>query len=239
MVDSTILPLTLDGATVRKGGQQIVGPLALTMGGVGCSIVIGPNGAGKTTLLRLMHGLERASSGSVKWALKQSEVFTRQSFVFQTPVVMRRSVIENIAYPLHVRGIDRKIAIGEAEKWIDKVGLMKSTHKDANVLSGGEKQKLAIARALITKPDVLFLDEPTTNLDGSSTQDIEKLIRRARDAGTRIVMATHDFGQARRLADEVLFMHHGIVHERAAAEIFFADPGTTEAQVFLRGDLLL
>ena len=239
MVNSTILPLILNRVTVRKGGQQIVGPLSLTMGGIGCSIVIGPNGAGKTTLLRLMHGLERASSGSVKWALKQSEVFIRQSFVFQTPVVMRRSVIENIAYPLLVRGIDRKVALGDAEEWIGEVGLTKSAHKDANVLSGGEKQKLAIARALITKPDVLFLDEPTTNLDGSSTHDIEKLIRRARDAGTRIVMATHDFGQARRLADEVLFMYHGIIHEQAPAEDFFAGPKTTEAQIFLRGDLLL
>ncbi|MZR31369.1 ATP-binding cassette domain-containing protein [Sneathiella litorea] len=235
----TILPVELNGAVVRKGEKIIIGPLDLSIGGTGCSILIGPNGAGKTTLLRLLHGLERANSGAVKWSARKNEVFSRQSFVFQSPVVLRRSGVENIAYPLIVRGVARKMARAEAEKWIDEIGLGDVGRYDAHVLSGGEKQKLAMARALITKPEVLFLDEPTANLDGASTLEIERLILSARDKGTRIIMATHDFGQARRLADDILFMHRGRIHERASTEDFFDEPKTEEANKFIRGDLLL
>ena len=238
MVD-TILPVILQDAIVRKGSKQIVGPLDLAFDGPGCSILIGPNGAGKTTFLRLLHGLERVSKGRIRWAAKNSEAFSRQSFVFQTPVVLRRSGIENIAYPLYVRGTSRRNARLEAEKWANDIGLGSVAHQDANVLSGGEKQKLAMARALITKPDVLFLDEPTTNLDGASTQEIEGLILSAVKNGTRIIMATHDFGQARRLASEILFMYRGRIHERTVAREFFDAPQTEEATKFIRGDLLL
>ena len=238
MVES-ILPVSLENVSVRKGGKSILGPLDLYIGETGCSIVIGPNGAGKTTLLRLMHGLERASSGSVKWAVRKSAAYARQSFVFQTPVMLRRSVIENIAYQLYVRGVGRRTARATAEEWVAKVGLEEAAFLDAHVLSGGEKQKLATARALITAPDILFLDEPTTNLDGASTLEIEALIRTANEDGTRIVMATHDFGQARRLATEILFMYHGVIHERAAVSDFFDGPKTKEAATFIRGDLLI
>ena len=235
----TILPVELNGAVVRKGDKNIIGPLDLSITGAGCSILIGPNGAGKTTFLRLLHGLERATSGAVKWSGRKSKAFSRQSFVFQSPVVLRRSGIENIAYPLYVRGINRKTARAEAEKWIDDIGLSDVGRYDAHVLSGGERQKLAMARALITKPEVLFLDEPTANLDGASTLEIERLILAAREAGTCIIMATHDFGQARRLATEILFMYRGHIHERASTEFFFNDPETEEARKFIRGDLLL
>ncbi|MEX0582577.1 MAG: ATP-binding cassette domain-containing protein, partial [Sneathiella sp.] len=222
-----------------KSGKAILGPLNLKIEGIGCSVIIGPNGAGKTTLLRLMHGLERASEGSVNWAIRKSAVYARQSFVFQTPVVLRRSVMENIAYPLYVRGVTRRMARATAEEWIAKVGLEHAALREAHVLSGGEKQKLAMARALIIAPDILFLDEPTTNLDGASTQEIEALIRTAIEGGTRIVMATHDFGQARRLATEILFMYHGVIHERAAVSDFFDGPKTDEAATFVIGDILI
>lgn len=238
MVES-ILPVKLQSAAVRKGQKNIIGPIDLSMGGSGCSVLIGPNGAGKTTFLRLLHGLERATSGAVNWSARKSEVYRRQSFVFQSPVVLRRSGIENIAYPLYVRGVTRKVARIEAEKWIDEIGLGEAGRYDANVLSGGEKQKLAMARALITQPEVLFLDEPTANLDGASTLEIERLIISAREQGMRIIMATHDFGQARRLADEILFMYRGKIHERCSTEDFFEEPRTQEAQKFIRGDLLL
>ncbi|WP_340150430.1 ATP-binding cassette domain-containing protein [uncultured Sneathiella sp.] len=236
---ASILPVSLQNVSVRKGGKPILGPLDLHIGETGCSIVIGPNGAGKTTLLRLMHGLEQASSGSVKWSVRKSDAYARQSFVFQTPVMLRRSVIENIAYPLYVRGVGHRTARATAEDWTAKVGLEYAAHRNALVLSGGEKQKLAMARALITAPDILFLDEPTTNLDGASTQEIEALIRVATEEGTRIVMATHDFGQASRLASEILFMYHGAIHERAAVSDFFDGPKTKEATTFIRGDLLI
>ncbi len=236
---NSILPLDIENACVRKRGVQIVGPLNIRIKEIGCMIVMGPNGSGKTTFLRLMHGLDKARTGSLKWNGNRDVVNARQAFVFQTPVVMRRSVRENIAYPLIVRGVSKKAAIAKADEWIDEVGLHSSADKDALVLSGGEKQKLALARALITEPELLFLDEPSTNLDGGSTHDIEALILKARDSGTRIIMATHDFGQARRLADEVCFMYHGVIHEHADNGDFFSSPKTSEAQAFIRGDILL
>lgn len=235
----SILPLTVENAVVKKQGTQIIGPVSITLEGNGCSIVMGPNGSGKTTLLRLMHGLEKAKKGKVHWQGEKSEIYQKQSFVFQTPVVMRRSVAENIAYPLTVRGHSWKEALKKAAFWIEEVGLNDSINKEAHVLSGGEKQKLAMARALISKPEVLFLDEPSTNLDGASTFEIEKLIVKAQNDGTRIVMATHDFGQARRLATEIIFMHHGSIHEHAINGDFFSGPKTEEAKAFLRGDILI
>ncbi|TNE36935.1 MAG: ATP-binding cassette domain-containing protein [Alphaproteobacteria bacterium] len=236
---TSILPLKLEEATVRKGGSRILGPLDLTLDGEGCTILLGPNGAGKTTLLRLLHGLDRTSGGQARWATPREEAYLRQSFVFQSPVVMRRSVRDNIAYPLLVRGVGRKEARERAVEWIAHVGLAGADDKPAQILSGGEKQKLAIARALIIKPEVLFLDEPAANLDGTSTRDIEALILRAARAGTRIVMATHNFGQARRLADDILFIYRGRIHERGPAKEFFAGPETKEAETFIKGDLLL
>lgn len=236
---TSILPLEMEDASVIKRGVQIVGPLTMRLEGAGCSIIIGPNGSGKTTFLRLMHGLEKTRTGRVKWQGSKSEIYQKQSFVFQAPVVLRRSVTENIAYPLLVRGEARVTALKEAATWIEEIGLQDSAEKEAYVLSGGEKQKLAMARALITKPEILFLDEPSTNLDGASTQEIEKLIKNAQSNGTRIVMATHDFGQARRLASEIFFMYHGCIHEYALNGDFFAGPKTEEAKAFIRGDILL
>lgn len=235
----SILPLAIESAVVTKQGTRIIGPVSLTLDGVGCSILMGPNGSGKTTLLRLMHGLEKAKKGNVRWQGNKSEIYQKQSFVFQTPVVMRRSVAENIAYPLTVRGLSWKDALKEAAFWIEEVGLKDSRQKEARVLSGGEKQKLAMARALISRPEVLFLDEPSTNLDGASTFEIESLIVKAQNNGTRIVMATHDFGQARRLATDIIFMYHGSIHEHAINGDFFSGPKTEEAKAFIRGDILI
>lgn len=236
---TSILPLIMKGACVRKQRTQIVGPLSMRLEGDGCSIIIGPNGSGKTTFLRLMHGLEKASEGAVKWQGRKSDIYAQQSFVFQTPVVMRRSVAENIAFPLTVRGMSWKAALKEADIWIEEVGLQESARKDARVLSGGEKQKLAMARALIIKPEILFLDEPSTNLDGASTHEIERLIKNAVEDHTRIIMATHDLGQARRLSTEIFFMYHGLIHEHAINGNFFENPKTEEAIAFIRGDILL
>ncbi|MEH6474950.1 MAG: ATP-binding cassette domain-containing protein [Sneathiella sp.] len=235
----SILPLTLTNVAVEKSGKVILGPASWMLSPSGCTIVMGPNGAGKTTLLRLMHGLQKPTAGTVTWQTSFKAACDKQSFIFQTPVVMRRSVLENLIFPLRVRGTPKSAAIEEASNWLTAVGLESFEHKPASVLSGGEKQKLAVARALIIKPDVLFLDEPTTNLDGASTQAIENLIQAAISSGTRIVMATHDMGQARRLASEVVFLLRGKIHEFTDGELFFTDPETPEAKSFLQGDILL
>ena len=234
----SILPLVLTGAATRKRGKTLIGPVDLTVGAEGFTIVIGPNGSGKTSLLQLMHGLGRVSEGSVSWNVSQAEAQRSQAYVFQTPIMMRRRVVDCIAYPLLLTGSGRKDARARASEWATRLGLGEALDRPATVLSGGEKQKLALARALIRKPEILFLDEPCANLDGRATREIEAILREAYRAGTRIVMATHDMGQAKRLSTEIAFLYKGMIHEYGSAETFFSTPKTHEAQAFLRGDIL-
>jgi len=237
-VVTDILPLIVRDAKVRMRGKTIVGPIDLDLSGTGVTVVMGPNGAGKTTLLRMLHGLARLSSGTIDWAIPVQQAQTRQGFVFQTPIVLRRSVRDNIAYPLVLHGVARKEARARADHWGTRVGLADMLMRPARVLSGGEKQKLALARALIRDPSVLFLDEPTASLDGRSMREIETILLTAAHEGTRIVMATHNMGQAKRLAQEVIFLYRGLVHERNHAAAFFAGPAKPEAAAFIKGDIV-
>jgi len=234
----SILPLTVRAAMVKHRGKTLVGPVDLDLSGTGITVVMGPNGAGKTTMLRMLHGLARLSNGSVAWNTDLATAQTRQAFVFQTPVVLRRTVRDNIAFPLLLRGVARAQARSRADHWAARVGLGDMTVRPAGVLSGGEKQKLALARALIAGPQILFLDEPTANLDGKSMREIETILTEITAEGTRIVMATHNIGQARRLASEVFFMYRGGVHERGPASAFFSQPETPEAAAFIKGDIV-
>ena len=145
---------------------------------------------------------------------------------------------DNLTYPLRIQNVPRKIANAEAERWAARIGLTQVLTRSAAVLSGGEKQKLALARALIRKPEVLFLDEPCASLDGRATREIETLLLQASADGTRIIMATHDMGQARRLGSEVLFILQGKLHEFSPAEVFFTNAKTDAARAFLNGDII-
>lgn len=234
----SILPLRLEAAAVRRGGNRLVGPVDIEIGAEGVTMVIGPNGSGKTSLLRLMHGLERAAEGRVRWAVPRTEARTRQAYVFQNPILMRRPVVGNIAYPLLVHGVRRAEARRRAAGWAEKIGLGEALERPASSLSGGERQKLALARALVRRPEILFLDEPCANLDGRATREIEAILAAARDGGTRIVMATHDMGQARRLATEVFFLLRGRVREAASGRDALERLATPEALAFLNGDIL-
>lgn len=233
-----ILPLTMHAATAHIRGKRLVGPVDLTLSTEGFTIVIGPNGAGKTTLLRLMHGLQRLSGGEVEWAVPQAKARQKQAYVFQAPIMMRRRVIDSIAYPLQLRGMSAKAARLKAETCAGHFGLEHMLQSWAPVLSGGEKQKLSLARALIVEPEILFLDEPCANLDGRATREIESILQKVQAEGTRIVMSTHNMGQARRLAGDVIFMLNGKVHERELAGVFFANPATPEAKAFINGDIV-
>ena len=233
-----ILPLRVTGAGVRRRGKRLIGPVDLEVGETGFTVVIGPNGAGKTSLLRLLHGLERPGDGGVAWRVPEVDARAHQAYVFQSPIMMRRTALESVAYALRVHGVSRRKARSRAREWLDRVGLGAAADRPAQVLSGGERQKLALARALIREPQVLFLDEPCASLDGRATREIEAILSGAYDQGVRILMSTHDMGQARRLATEVLFLHKGLIHEAAPAEAFFADPATAEARAFLKGDIL-
>ncbi len=237
MVSQSIIP-ALEGALVRRRGKAILGPLDLTLAATGFTIILGPNGSGKTTLLKVLHGVERLTEGQRNWAVQETQARAEQAYVFQSPTILRRTVAQNLAYPLQlIRTPKAEIAIKVVE-WANRIGLGDALDRHAPNLSGGEKQKLALARALIRRPKVLFLDEPSANLDGRATREIEALLIATHHHGTRIVMATHDMGQARRLATDVLFMLRGKVHDQGAAPEIFNAPGTPQTDAFFRGDIV-
>ena len=219
-----MLPLRLQGVSFLR----ILEPLSLDIEAGPSTVILGANGAGKSVLMRLMHGLLAPSTGTVAWRSPG-----RQAMVFQRPVMLRRSALANVAYALRVAGQDE----GQAMDALKEVGLAHLAHRPARVLSGGEQQRLALARAWALHPEVLFLDEPTASLDPSATREIESVIRAFDAAGTKIVMATHNLGQARRLADEIIYLHQGRVLERAPVDEFFARPATPEAAAFMKGEL--
>jgi tungstate transport system ATP-binding protein len=224
-----ILPLRLEGVAYRG----IIEPLTLELGSGPSTIILGANGAGKSVLMRLMHGLLAPTGGKISWSGDNPR--RHQAMVFQRPVMLRRSALANVIYALKVAGLAdaHRVAMGALEE----VGLAHLAHRSARVLSGGEQQRLALARAWALHPEVLFLDEPTASLDPSATREIEALIRAFDAAGTKVVMATHSLGQARRLGDEVLFIHQGRLAERAPVDRFFSQPGSAEAAAFLKGEL--
>jgi tungstate transport system ATP-binding protein len=235
---SGLFPLKVRGALTRHKGKVLVGPIDLELDGTGTCVVLGPNGAGKTTLLRMLHGIARLHGGTINWACGTQAARNAQAFVFQQPVMLRRSVLDNLVYPLRMRGVPRNEARQKAGEWAARAGLTEMLERQATVLSGGERQKLALARALIGEPALVFLDEPSASLDGRATREIEEILTTSSAAGTRFILSTHDMGQARRLASRVIFLLSGKVHETGPAAEFFAGPATPEARAFLKGDIV-
>lgn len=235
---SDLFPLHLKAAETSRRGKRLVGPVNLSLDGDGVSVLMGPNGSGKTSLLRMMHGAARLTAGSIVWNCDTEAARRAQAFVFQRPVMLRRTVLENLIYPLVVRGMSRAAAKDAARIWAERTGLTNLLQRAAPALSGGEQQKLALARALITTPKLVFLDEPTAALDGRTTRAIEDILRQTSLSGTRLILSTHDIGQARRLADQIVFLHEGHVVETGPAGAFFDAPSTAQARAFLRGDIV-
>lgn len=224
-----ILPLRLESVSFL----DVIKPVSLQIDAGHSTIILGANGAGKSVLMRLMHGLLEPTKGQVCWQVVEPR--RHQAMVFQRPIMLRRSALANVVYALNVAGV--RDAEGPAMEALQEVGLAHLAHRAARVLSGGEQQRLALARAWALHPEVLFLDEPTASLDPSAAHEIENVIRAFDAAGTKIVMATHNLGQARRLADEVIYLHQGRVLERASVERFFSQPETAEAAAFIKGEL--
>ena len=230
----TRLPLALDRVRFAAGGVAILHDVSCTLAAGPPAIVLGPNGAGKSVLLRLCHGLLAPTSGSIH-AGNRAASTERTAMVFQRPVMLRRSALANVAYPLD---LPRGAAKQKAAALLERVGLAHLAARPARRLSGGEQQRVALARAWALDPEILFLDEPTASLDPAATRAVEEIVREIAASGVKIVMATHDLGQARRLAGEVVFLHAGWLVEHAPAAQFFDRPQSSEAAKFLRGELL-
>ncbi|MCG6872999.1 MAG: ATP-binding cassette domain-containing protein [Gammaproteobacteria bacterium] len=233
-----LLPLQAAGVTLDIAGQRLVDDVSFTLQPGSRTVVMGPNGAGKSLLLRLLHGLLEPSAGQIRWGgvPVNPDVRRRQALVFQRPVLLRRSVAANIDFVLRLRGTEGR---QQRDEILERVGLLERMRQPARLLSGGEQQRLALARALATRPEVLLLDEPTASLDPASVQTIETIVTAAHAEGIHIIFVTHDIGQARRLGDEVVFLHGGRLCEQAPARDFFNRPASQAAQAYLDGRIVL
>lgn len=233
-----MLPLALEDVSFIVGGRTLIDRVSCEFTPGPRTVILGANGAGKSVLMRLCHGLLTPTSGRIAWRGSNDELRPRaQAMVFQRPVMLRRSALGNVIYGLELAGVARAARERRARTVLDAVGLGSAAGHPARVLSGGEQQKLALARAWALTPEVLFLDEPTANLDPGATREVERIVDQIHLSGTKIVMTTHNLGQARRLADEILFMSAGRLADHAPVERFFAQPSTAEAAAFIEGEL--
>jgi tungstate transport system ATP-binding protein len=233
---SASLPIEARGLTVRLGGHAALNGVDLALDGQGPVAVLGANGAGKSVLLRTLHGLIAPTSGEVLWSGSATRPGD-QAMVFQRPVLLRRGTLANVEYALAVNGVAGSERRSRALEALARVGLAHLATRPARILSGGEQQRLALARAWALRPRVMFLDEPTASLDPAAAAEVERIIAEIKAAGTALVFATHHLGFARRIASEVVFLSEGRVAEKGRVENFFASPRSLEAAAYLRGEL--
>jgi tungstate transport system ATP-binding protein len=231
-----LFPIEARGLGLRIGGHDAIKDIDITLDGRTRMVILGANGAGKSVLLRILHGLIAPTSGSLRWAGSERRP-NSQAMVFQRPVMLRRSAGANIEYALAMNGLDDAACELRAREAMEHVGLSHVAERQARVLSGGEQQRIALARAWALKPRLLYLDEPTASLDPSAAAEVERIIGRIHATGTSVVMTTHNLGLARRFADEIVFLHEGRITERSPAERFFKEPASNEARWFLQGEL--
>jgi len=235
----TLMPLEVRGVCFAVGDKRIVQDVSFVIPDAARTVVLGPNGAGKSVLLKLCHGLLQPTAGQISWGGQAPDQDRRRrGMVFQRPVLLRRSVAANLRHALRVHGVPRRRRVALAHEALQAAGLEHKAEQSARTLSGGEQQRLAMARAWVLRPEVLLLDEPSANLDPRATRIIEQLIRGFEAAGTHVIMTTHDIGQAKRLATDVLFIHRGRLLEHSPADRFFSSPTSPAAAQFIDGDLL-
>ena len=236
---STDLPIRFDAITVRSGAVIMLDGVSVQIEAGAPTVLIGPNGSGKTTFLRTAMGLIAPSEGRLTWGGAETAPPLRRAFVFQRPAMLRRSAQGNLRYALSAAEIPRTRHDARIAELLALVGLDGLGRRPARRLSGGEQQRLALARALARDPDVLFLDEPTASLDPAATKAIEDIIRAVSASGIKVVMSTHDLGEAKRLAGDIVLLHRGRIVERAPVPQFLNAPSTTEARAFVAGELLV
>ncbi len=237
--ENTLMPIKVKKLNFEKGNRKLLIDISCEIKAKGITIILGPNGAGKTLFLKCLHGLINSSNCEITFANKtlNTNIRRQQSMVFQSPILLRRSVFKNISFALQQR-----TKIINKEKILNvlrRVDLLNLVNENAVFLSGGEKQRLSLARAIVTLPKVLFLDEATSNLDPYSIQIIEKIIKEVNKQGTKVIAVTHDLLQARRLAHDIIFINKGKVCEFTGAKIFFSKPKSKEGKLFLAGKFIV
>ena len=234
----TLLPITINELTLKAGQKILLNNISLNITNGSITVIMGPNGAGKSLFVRCLHGLSQPDSGRILFAGDELNRTHRksQALIFQKPVLLKRSVRQNLEF---VRTLHKADATVSIELALRNVGLSKLASQPANQLSGGERQRLALARALMIQPEVLFLDEACANLDPASVAKIETVLRQASKDGQKIILITHDLAQAKRLADEVIFLHHGALCEHTPARVFFQSPKSQAARAYLDGQILV
>ena len=228
------LPILLENICVDAKDVRVLSNMTLALASGAPTVLIGPNGAGKTTVLRLVMGLIAPSKGRISWGGRDRTEGRRLAMMSQRPVMLRRSALANVTFALGAAEVPWALRRERARELLAQIGLSAHASRPARRLSGGEQQRLALARS----PEVLCLDEPTANHDPANTKAVEEIVRAIAASGVKVVMATHDLGQARRLAGVVALLVGGRICEKAPAQQFFSTPTTEEAAAFLRGDLV-
>ena len=221
--------------SLKLNNTDILSSITIASTNPGVTMVMGPNGAGKSLFLRCLHGLAIPTSGSIKiFGNTILGTSTDQAMVFQKPVLLKRSVIENLkfAWP-------KKTQQDSVDNALSLARLKDKQNFPAKLLSGGEQQRLALSRALLRKPKLLVLDEPTASLDPASVQIIEQVIQDFTRQGGKVIFVSHDIGQAKRLGSEIVFLHKGKVLEHGVASDFLNNPVSDEARAYLNGHIII
>jgi len=231
-----MFPLRIAGLRFAPEGRVVLDELDLVLAGEGISVILGPNGTGKTVLLKLLAGLLPAHGGSAVWG-DAAQPAGRLAMVFQQPMLLRMSVFANVEFALRPQAMTTTERRARTIEVLERVGLAHRAQDSARLLSGGERQRLALARAWAMRPRLLLLDEPTASLDPSATEAVETIIREIRTEGAKVLMTTHNLGQATRLADDIIFLADGRVQEHESAQRFFAHPHSPAARAFMQGEL--
>ncbi|QDC09498.1 ATP-binding cassette domain-containing protein [Oceanicola sp. D3] len=234
-VEGTEPGIAVQGLHLALGGRALLRGVDLSLGANGITALLGPNGAGKSLLLRAIAGMIRPDLGDIYLAPR----LARPALVFQKPVLLRRSARANLAHALKLAGLPRALRAPRVAQLLEQCDLTALATAPARTLSGGEQQRLAMARALAADPALLLLDEPTASLDPKATAAIEAITLRAAGNGVKVLLVTHDRAQAERLAGDVAFLHEGRVAEHAPASRFFSAPASPQAQAYLEGRLIL
>lgn len=232
----SLFPLRLEQIRFQPNGRSVLDGVDLTLSGEGITIVLGPNGAGKSVLLRTLCGLLAPTGGHIDWGGKPFDGM-RVGMVFQHPMMLRSSVLDNLTLGMRPRGVPKAERVRRGMAMLERIGLADRWKDNARRLSGGEQQRLALGRVWLTQPRLLLLDEPTASLDPSAVEAVERIVREIRTEGAKVVMTTHNLGQAMRLADDIVFLAEGKVREHTSVRGFFTTPASTEAKRFIEGEL--